>query len=72
MRKSFDDVEINPACPKCGQGHRKTVRWLREEGSFNCIMCGTRISIEDAPIRSALRNIEQVREELGRILDRGA
>ena len=72
MRKSFDDVEINPACPKCGQGHRKTVRWLREEGSFDCIMCGTRISIEDAPIRSALRNIEQVREELGRILDHGA
>ena len=59
MRESFDDVEINPACPKCGQGHRKTVRWLREEGSFNCIICGTRISIEDAPIRSALRNIEQ-------------
>ena len=29
--RSFDDVEINPACPKCGQGHRKTVRWLREE-----------------------------------------
>ena len=49
MRESFDDVEINPACPKCGQGHRKTVRWLREEGSFNCIICGTRISIEDAP-----------------------
>ena len=72
MRQSFDDVEINPACPKCGQGHRKTVRWLREEGSFNCVMCGTRISIEDAPIRSALRNIEQVREELGRILDHGA
>ncbi len=71
MRKSFEDVEINPACPKCGQGHRKTVRWLREEGSFDCIMCGTRISIEDAPIRSALRNIEQVREEFSRILDCG-
>ena len=34
MRQSFDDVEINPACPKCGQGRRKTVRWLREEGQF--------------------------------------
>jgi hypothetical protein len=65
MRESFDDVEINPACPKCGQGHRKTVRWLREEGS-------TRISIEDAPIRSALRNIEQVREELIRVLEQDA
>ena len=65
MRASFDDVEINPACPKCGQGHRKTARWLREtEGSFNCIMCGTRISIEDAPIRSALRTIDQVREQM--------
>jgi hypothetical protein len=60
MRESFDDVEINPACPKCGQGHRKTVRWLREEGSFNCI------------IRSALRNIEQVREELIRVLEQDA
>ena len=72
MRKTFDDVEINPACPKCGQGHRKTVRWLREEGSFNCIICGTRISIEDAPIRSALRNIEQVREELIRMREQDA
>ena len=51
--RSFDYVEINPSCPKCGQGHRKTARWLREEGSFNCIMCGTRISIEDA--RSEVR-----------------
>jgi len=66
MRESFDDVEINPACPKCGQGHRKTVRWLREED------CGTRISIEDAPIRSALRNIEQVRAELIRMLEQDA
>ena len=49
MRESFDDVEINPACPKCGQGHRKTVRWLREEGSFNCIICGTRISMKMHP-----------------------
>jgi hypothetical protein len=46
---------------------------LREEGSsFNCIICGTRISIEDAPIRSALRNIEQVREELIRVLEQDA
>jgi Zn ribbon nucleic-acid-binding protein len=71
MRESFDDVEINAACPKCGQGHQKTVRWLREEGSFDCFMCGTRISIEDAPIRSALRNIEQVREELNRMQEQG-
>ena len=61
--QSFDEVEINPACPKCGQGHRKTVRWLRE---------GTPISIEDAPLRSALRNIDQVREELNRLLEQDA
>jgi hypothetical protein len=72
MHDWFDDVEINPACPKCGQGHRKTARWLREEGSFNCIMCGTRISIEDAPLRSALRNIDQVREELDRMMEQEA
>jgi hypothetical protein len=71
MGKSFDDVEINAACPKCGQRHQKTVRQLREECSFDCFMCGARISIEDVPIRSALRNIEQVREELERI-DQGA
>ena len=71
-RRSFDDVEINPACPKCGQDHRKTVRWLREEGSFDCFMCGTRISIEDAPIRSALRHIEQVSQELDRMLEQDA
>ena len=67
--RSFDDVEINPACPKCGHDHRKTVRWLREERTFDCFMCGTRISIEDAPIRSALRNIEQVSQELDRMLE---
>lgn len=72
MSETFDDVEINATCPKCGQGHRKTVRWLRDEGSFNCVMCGTRISIEDAPIRSALDNIEQVREELSRVLEQDA
>lgn len=70
--RSFDDVEINPACPKCGQCHRKTVRWLREEGSFECFMCGTRISIEDAPLQSALRNIDQVREELNRMMEQDA
>jgi hypothetical protein len=45
---------------------------LREEGGFTCIMCGTRISIEDAPLRSALRNIEQVREELDRMMEQEA
>ena len=72
MGESFDDAEINAACPKCGQGYQKTVRWLREEGSFDSFMCGTRISIEDASIRSALRNIEQVREELNRLMEQEA
>ena len=67
MRDSFDDVEINATCSKCGQDHRRTVLRLREEGSFNCSMCGTTISIEDAPLRSALRTIDQVREELDRM-----
>ena len=58
MFESFDDVEINPACPKCAQGHRKTVRWLREEGSFNCIICGTRIRLGRAPISPASIIIE--------------
>jgi hypothetical protein len=72
MPEAFDHVEINAACSKCGQAHRKTVLWVREEGSFPCVMCGTHISIEDAPIRSALDNIEQVREELIRALGQDA
>jgi Zn ribbon nucleic-acid-binding protein len=69
MFEAFEEVEINAACAKCGHGHRKAVRQLRHEGSFECFACGARISVEDAPIRSALANIEQVREELGHVLE---
>ena len=43
-----------------------------KKAASTAIICGTRISIEDAPIRSALRHIEQVREELIRVLEQDA
>jgi Zn ribbon nucleic-acid-binding protein len=72
MFESFDQVKINAACSKCGYAHRKTVRQLREERSFGCFACGTRISIDDAQVRSALANIDQVRDELNRIVENRA
>jgi hypothetical protein len=64
MRESFDDVEINPACPKCGQGI------ARRFGG--CVKKAASTASSAAHGRSALRNIEQVREELIRVLEQDA
>jgi peptide subunit release factor 1 (eRF1) len=69
MFESFDQVKINAACSKCGYAHRKTVHQLRAEHNFRCFACGNQISVEDSQVRSALANIDRVREELGRVVE---
>jgi peptide subunit release factor 1 (eRF1) len=69
MFESFDQVKINAVCPTCQYENRKTVRQLRDEPTFGCFACGSQISTADAQVRSALANIDQVRDELSRVVE---
>lgn len=64
MAELFEDAEIAIPCPKCGQKHKKSVRWIRANKELSC-PCGAVVALEADELLEGIEQADEAIDKFG-------
>lgn len=69
-KRHFESARLTIRCPRCGQEHRKSIAWLRNNTDMPCAGCGQIIALESEELRAGIDEADQALADFRRNLSR--